>query len=192
MTLAVTPPGSSALRGSFMPTMRTLVRLAQRIHDAWQQRSNLNSDHDFHWRYATEAWNELQALRRRLHTAEVRGFVHCQASLREDFLWKLDELPRKLDELPRKLMPLKDFQGQSDQVPRVGDWVRELRALEDEFNEISIDDRKCTLRVTTESITLQGIELGPGCAMEIPTAVDWSAWPEFALSYDMQHSVDVW
>jgi hypothetical protein len=33
---------------------------------------------------------------------------------------------------------------------------------------------------------------GPGGAMEIPTSVDWSAWPEFAMSYDLQLSVDVW
>ena len=33
---------------------------------------------------------------------------------------------------------------------------------------------------------------GPGGALEIPTAVDWSAWPEFATAYDLQHSVEVW
>ena len=33
---------------------------------------------------------------------------------------------------------------------------------------------------------------GPGGALEIPTLVDWSAWPEFATAYDLQHSVEVW
>ncbi|CAN5393300.1 hypothetical protein BH11PLA2_BH11PLA2_23610 [soil metagenome] len=33
---------------------------------------------------------------------------------------------------------------------------------------------------------------GPGGAIEIPTMVDWAAWPEFAMSYDLQHSVDIW
>jgi hypothetical protein len=33
---------------------------------------------------------------------------------------------------------------------------------------------------------------GPGGALEIPTAVDWSAWPEFAESYDLQLTVDQW
>ncbi|CAN5474674.1 hypothetical protein BH11PLA2_BH11PLA2_29720 [soil metagenome] len=33
---------------------------------------------------------------------------------------------------------------------------------------------------------------GPGGAIEIPTIVDWAAWPEFATSYELMHSVDIW
>ena len=136
-----------------MLSLQKLVRLSQRLHEAWRKGSQQRDNFESHWSTASRVWTDLLAVKRQLQLAQGRGFSHCLASLHEDFRWTLDELSRAIQ-------TLRDLRGPPDREPSLGDWVRELRALEEEFGEVVIDEKHSILRVTTEPITLQGVHLG--------------------------------
>src|ERR1700733_1146611 len=74
---AVILPGPRAFREIPMQSMRSLARLGPRLQTAWQQRAQLRSERDLQWNYLTESWTQLLAERKKLQTAEDRGFSHC-------------------------------------------------------------------------------------------------------------------
>ena len=137
-----------------MHSLRKLLRLGQRLHDAWRKSTKQRDDFEFHWGNASRTWTNLLALKRQLEMAHDRGFRHCLASLHEDYRWRLDELTGMIQSL-------RQFRGSPPREPSLSDWFHELRALEDDFGEIVIDAKRSILRVTTEPITLQGVYLGP-------------------------------
>ncbi len=136
-----------------MESMRSLARLGQRLQTAWQQRVQLRSERDAQWSYLTESWTQLLAKRKKLQTAEDRGFNHCLPSILEDYHWRLEGLAKRIK-------TLQEFREPPAQPPSLADWVRELETLRDEFGEIAVDDKHSILRVVTEPITLNEVYLG--------------------------------
>jgi hypothetical protein len=106
------------------------------------------------WRQAAEAWQEAARLRRLLALAEVHDFTHCLDTLRADLRWQLDRLAQALPALRRSF-------GSTGRPPGLADWVHELGALEAEFGRFESGGRGTVLRVVTEPVTLEGIDLGP-------------------------------
>src|SRR5471032_1456638 len=82
------PPGPRAFSGAPMHSMRSLVRLGQRLQDAWHKRSKLREESEYQWNYLTEAWAQLLAARKQLQRAEDRGFTHCLPTVLEDYRWR--------------------------------------------------------------------------------------------------------
>ena len=135
-----------------MHSLRRLVRLAGRLGEA--RRPRAEPDRDRLFGVIQNSWEALQADRRRLGLAEDRGFTHCLPILLEDIRLQIEGLFRSLAALRESPRP-------PAKPPSLSDWVAELRALEDEFGELEVDDQRCVLRVVTEPITLKDVELGP-------------------------------
>lgn len=137
-----------------MHSLRTLVRLALRLHEAWKKRAKLRADFNSHWSSLQSAWTQLLEIKKRLDLAIERNFTHCRASLAEDCRWQIDQLARALG-------PIREHTNFPAKEPGLADWVQELQSLEEEFGELEINTKQSFLRVTTEPITLQQIPLGP-------------------------------
>ncbi|CAN5580004.1 hypothetical protein BH11PLA2_BH11PLA2_48700 [soil metagenome] len=137
-----------------MHPIRILVRHAQRLSDAWAKGRQNRNDFDYHWSNVSRGWINLLALQRQLELAQSHGLQEAHRSVQEDFRWKLDELSRHLHSL-------REDRVQPVQEPILADWLRELQALEDEFGQLHVDARLGILRVRTEAITLNDVELGP-------------------------------
>jgi len=135
-----------------MHSLRRLVRLAGRLGDA--RRPRAEPDRDLHFGDLHHSWDALQADRRRLALAHDCGFTHCLPVLREEIRLRIEALHRSVAAL--RVPPRTPAES-----PGASDWVAELRALEAEFGELEIDDRRCVLRVVTEPIALKRVELGP-------------------------------
>jgi len=136
-----------------MHSLRRLVRLAGRLGEARRPRGPV-ADRDLLFGILGNSWDALQADRKRLGLAEDCGFTHCLPILHEDIRLQVEGLHRSVAALRESPRP-------PPKAPSVSDWVAELRALEDEFGELEVDDRRCVLRVVTEPITLKSVELGP-------------------------------
>ena len=135
-----------------MHSLRRLVRLAGRLGEA--RRPRAEPDRDRLFGVLQGSWEALQADRKRLGLAEDCGFTHCLPILHEDIRLQVEGLHRSLAALRESPRP-------PAKPPSLSDWVAELRALEDEFGELEVDDQRCVLRVVTEPITLKDVELGP-------------------------------
>lgn len=135
-----------------MHTLRRLARLAGRLGDA--RRPRAGPDRDPLLGTLGHSWDALQASKRRLGLAEDRGFTHCLPVLHEEIRLRVEGLFHAVVALRESPRPLAE-------PPSASDWVGELRALEAEFGDLEVDDRRCVLRVVTEPITLKGVELGP-------------------------------
>ncbi|CAN5557992.1 hypothetical protein BH11PLA2_BH11PLA2_52420 [soil metagenome] len=137
-----------------MHSLRTLVRLAQRLHEAWQLGRRQRDNFEYQWGTANRVWDHLHTVNRQLQVAYDRGFQHCLASLQEDLHWKLDELTRAIQ-------ALRDVRNPPTKEPGLGDWLQELNSLEEEFTGYTFDHKRSVLRVKTEPVTLKDVELGP-------------------------------
>lgn len=137
-----------------MHPTRTLLRLAHRLDRTWRHHAPHPDADEPSWHAVAETWNRLQSLRRQVHRARRRGFVYCLPRLQEN-------VRRTIEDLSRAVASLRGCRGSADRPPSLRDWLHELRALEGEFGDVEIDVRQATLGVTTDSITLDGVELGP-------------------------------
>jgi hypothetical protein len=135
-------------------------RLARKLQDLWQARVSHVGGDELAWRQAADAWTDLGRLRRQLRLAEDYGFVHCLESLRADLRWQLDQLGRALPSLHGAARSI-------DRVLGLADWMQELDGLAGEFGGFESDEDRLTLRIVTEPLTLEGVELGP-FAIEFP------------------------
>ena len=135
-----------------MHSLRRLVRLAGRLGEA--RRPRAEPDRSLLFGNLQYSWDALQVERKRLGLAEDCGFTHCLPILHEDIRLQVEGLFRSVAALRESPRP-------PAKAPNAADWVAELRALEDEFGELEVDDQRCVLRVVTEPITLKEVELGP-------------------------------
>jgi hypothetical protein len=101
-------------------------------------------------------WHRFRQASARLAVVRARKWQAATALAVEDLDRTCDRLIDHLREALRQAV------SQSSRPPRasVRDILSDLQALEDEFPAASWDRRAKTLSVTTESITLEGIELG--------------------------------
>ena len=106
----------------------------------------------------TYVWSSIQSLQRQIDMARQRGWYGAAKRLREDLAFAVSDFRRQLDDLHRRL------EGASRTPCRnvsATDVYRDLVALKDEFEEVEINLEEKELSVTTDSITLDGIFLGP-------------------------------
>lgn len=137
-----------------MHPTRTLLRLAHRLDRTWRHHAPHPDADEPSWHAVAETWDRLQSLRRQVHRAHRRGFVYCLPRLQEN-------VRRTIEDLSRAVAALRGCRGSADRPPSLRDWLHELRALEGEFGDVEIDFRQATLGVTTDAVTLDGVELGP-------------------------------
>ena len=106
----------------------------------------------------TYTWTNIQNLQRQIDTARQRGWHGAAKRLREDLAFAVSDFRRQLDDMHRRL---EDANRTPCQNVSAADVYRDLVALKNEFEEVDIDLEEKELSVTTDSITLDGIFLGP-------------------------------
>ncbi|MBL9164290.1 MAG: hypothetical protein JNL18_16285 [Planctomycetaceae bacterium] len=102
------------------------------------------------------AWERVAALAQLLEVAQARRWRHAHERCRERLRRAASDLRRQLDECDRELA-----RRTPDEASTLRDVVADLDALEREFVDVRIDLKESLLAVVTESIVLQGVELGP-------------------------------
>lgn len=130
-----------------------------------------------HWRAALRVHHQLIACRGRQDdvdlpverwTALARTIARCRESRRR--LWPAasrqadEEAARALSELSDQLQRvLNGIRHRRESLPVAGvpDLWLDLRALREEFEEVEVDLKAREVRATTESIVLEGVDLGP-------------------------------
>ncbi|MCA9056305.1 MAG: hypothetical protein KDA75_20895 [Planctomycetaceae bacterium] len=104
-----------------------------------------------------QRWEQLQRWARMIGHAEQRAYSgaarRCRARFRETLRLLHRDLEYALDDLDRAL--------QRPGVPTLRLLYDEMRSLFDEFDQVEIDGEERELRVMTERIVLDGIDLGP-------------------------------
>ena len=113
-----------------------------------------------------DAWGRCETLMRRIHLAEQRGFGLAARRLKSHLR---DAVGRLAVEVRGYQLHL-DAEAAAIRSATVQDIYADLLAMHEEFTEVSFDRRGQTISVTTESIELEGVYLGP---FEI--RLDWSA-----------------
>jgi len=96
---------------------------------------------------------DSSSIHRRLQMAENRGFVHCLASLRDDYRWNMTSCYERW-------APFRERRGPPDRTPSLG-LVTRTAGPRSRVRQVEFDDSRSVLRVTTEPITLQDVDLGP-------------------------------
>ncbi len=128
---------------------RILLRTAESMHSLLTQQETPASV------LPEERWNELQKLIRQIHRCRVHGFQRARKLLEGDFKAELAALATVLDS------QLAQLRRPSPKCASVRDIYEDLRALNDEFEEVLVDLEAGTISATTDPITLGGTELGP-------------------------------
>jgi hypothetical protein len=111
------------------------------------------------------AWQQCRQLSRRVRRAQERGWHLAAERCRRDVRTTVQRLKNELERLEPALNPLTDLAPQ----PSPHELARDLFALHDEFDDVTIDGKQKTVSVTTESIVLEDWFFGP---FEI--RLDWS------------------
>ncbi len=108
-------------------------------------------------------WQECQRLARKIRKADAHGWFRASRKLRERLPVVLRTLRDRIDEVLQQLPAVADpFAGSQRQI------YDDLLALEQEFCDVRIDSKQQQMQVTTESIELDGVYLGP-----FTIALDW-------------------
>lgn len=106
----------------------------------------------------THGWDCIQAIQRQIEMARAHGWHAAVKRLHEDLAATLSDFHRQLEISLRQLQT-------TSRVPcrkaSVTDIHRDLLALEDEFDGFKLDLSEKELSVTTDTIVLEGIYLGP-------------------------------
>ena len=102
------------------------------------------------------AWQRCELLARRLQRASERGWQLAAARLHRELRELLRRLAMELTAIERQFEPHR----QECLTASVQDIYADLKALQQEFDEVSLDRRRGTISVTTEPIELEGVYLG--------------------------------
>ena len=133
-------------------TQRLLLRAARRIHKALQvvpTPQPLPFLSDLHW-------SECRNANRRMQLAAIRGWQTATARMETDFRHQVTALICDL-ELYRDQFD----DNQRPPIQPVGEIYKDLMTLQSEFDGVRIDFTKQELVVTTDSIVLGDLNLGP-------------------------------
>jgi hypothetical protein len=102
------------------------------------------------------AWQECRRIAGQIATAGERGWHFAARRLREQLAYAVSSACRYVEELGRQLDPV----GRPPRVPSEREIYEDILALEQEFDEVDIALKPKTLSVTTDSIVLEGVDLG--------------------------------
>jgi hypothetical protein len=147
-----------------MLTEKLLLRVAGRFHEAWLQRAaRAGAETPGPARRLAERLDGFEQARRRLGLAVRHRLSFILPRLREEALAGGGLVQDALTHA------LEDLDSAAHRVPPLAHWAAELRQLRDEFEDLAFDGKAPVLTVTTEPITLEGIDLGP-FALRLPLA----------------------
>ena len=127
-----------------------LWRTALRLHSAYTAVDRSRP----HFYLPEDDWQELRRLDQRLKVAELRRWTTASARTRAALILDLERLGYRLRDLIGGLRA-----AERTSRPSARMLYEELQAAVREFNGLEIDD--ATLGVTTDSIVLEDIRLGP-------------------------------
>ena len=102
------------------------------------------------------SWTHIQRLRRQIVLARQHGWQGAVKRLSEDMVRALEDCRRDLDNAVRALQ----YSPSQYPVSSASNIYADLLALEKEFDEVEIDLDEQEISATTDSIVLEGIELG--------------------------------
>lgn len=137
-------------------TDRNVIRLANDIHDQLlilSQRQILGWAE--HVRYATTRLTSLLTIQQKLALCRDRRFYAASRQLRDQSILLLPDLICEIEGLQRI-----DKHPRAT-VPSLRDLIDEIRQVDQEFDGYEYNRKVHTLSVTTDSIELEGVELGP-------------------------------
>ena len=133
------------------------IRLGNRLMAAWEQwRQKLVQHHPRNSlaKDLGRCWPVLWQVYDRLLTVEERGHTASAARLIEDFHAQCQYLTRILSAIPN----VRADSGIT--IPSLRDFLAEFNQIDDEFEEFTVDWKLKKLRVVTEPVTLEDVELG--------------------------------
>jgi len=124
------------------------------------------------------AWEECRRLARRITMAARRGWHLAARQLREQLAYAVSTCRRSLENLAGQLDPI----GHPSTVPSERELHEDILALEEEFDDTEICLKGKTLSVTTDSIILEGVNLGRfEIVLGWQSRTDWDAYKVVAL-----------
>ena len=142
-------------------------RLARRLQQSWTKVDS----HEVRarWQWLDRAWSQLARQRERWAKARDRHLAASESRLRDNLDRAVAEFGRAFGEAQSSLA------SHSPRPTRVSDFFADIRELEAEFENVAVRWKEKILRVTTEAIALQEVELGP-------FAIDlkWERWNDSA------------
>lgn len=132
---------------------KTAIRAALRLHDCLKQHSTQIPELSLSCTY----WNQCHQYVQSLQKARARNWISAAAYRQSELENVLIYLRNEVDRLARAVSSSNDDFAL---LLTPGQIHAELRALENEFDEVECDLKQQTLTVTTDPIELDGIELG--------------------------------
>lgn len=139
-----------------MLTTKELVRAADHLHSAMtaEPRRAHDNEHQalLRWKNSEQG---LRVARRRLRKAQGHGLALIQPQLAVDVRSQLESVRDAVDHLMDHLT------AEPRETPCLSFLVAELRQLEEEFGSLKVHWSEKWLGVSTESITLRDVYLGP-------------------------------
>ena len=145
---------------------RTLLRAALQIDESLRR----SQDCPDVAQLPEAAWAHALDGQRRFQIASSRGWSGAARRMAQRLHTTLICLQTELDLQLRKLAD----QPTRPAVPTAAEIVRDLAALGDEFDEVTFDLRRRVVSVQTDTIILEGINLGP---FEIRLSLVWTGVP---------------
>ena len=136
-----------------IPHNRQLIRLALALHD----RLHSHEAATFVAKMPESIWQQCGRLHRRMQLARQRDWHLAAQRLQRELQQAFARLQGDLQALCNSL----ESSEETNHTASIHDIYEDLIALHEEFDGLSFDRRGQTLSVTTESINLEGITLGP-------------------------------
>ena len=138
-----------------MRPRRELLRLAQRVHAAYQERlCRCDQDQQSDWQRLTMRYDQVQHLHRLAEIAQTRGWYFAARQQQEQLAAALLACNEAASELREQWLEAPIT------LPRFDDLLAELHHLHAEFDDVIVDATKKSITVQTKAIVLKEIELG--------------------------------
>lgn len=132
-----------------------VLRLARKLHAVWAGRPRPRPGPAHIGRDLDSSVAEVRRAQNRVLLAERHHLALIGPQLREELSYRLGDLARQAEQLRV------EYARAVDPVPELAEWVRDLRQLESEFATVEVRWPDEVLRVVTEPIVLEDVELGP-------------------------------
>ena len=130
---------------------RLLVRAAAAIHQGLVSRRRKDEIS-----LPEDNWADALNIVRQIGKARERGWHRAAEKLREDLVWPIESCRSRLETLVAQL----NKHSAISPLPTASELLRDLLALQSEFDEVSCDLKKHEVWVTTSPIKLEGLDLG--------------------------------
>lgn len=137
----------SLCRLPWLRTAKYLEQQYQRLHSRPPDQNSLSVDH----------WQIVQKLQNRLQLANRSRYTGAQTHLRRQLAQSLRRLAK---DCLHQVEGLERHESEPE-IPSLRLLLEELQSLQDEFDQVEIDWPAKVLRIRTERIVLEEIDLGP-------------------------------